>query len=124
AGGDRVARVPPLVSALLIPDMPVAVWWVGDLPHENAEYVDALLEPADRLIVDSCQFNDPADLEIVARVAAKTLTAPADLNWIRLEEWRVAMASMFDPPPMRTKLRDVRRIRIITDAMQEHYFRE
>jgi len=124
AGGDRVARVPPLVSALLIPDMPVAVWWVGDLPHENAAYVDALLEPADRLIVDSSAFDNPADLEIVARVAQKTMTAPADLNWIRLEEWRIATASLFDPPEMRTKLAHVRRIRILTDSMQQNYFGE
>jgi glucose-6-phosphate dehydrogenase assembly protein OpcA len=124
AGGDRVARVPPLVSALLIPDMPVAVWWLGDLPHENAEYVQALLEPADRLIVDSCAFDNPADLEILARVAQKTMTAPADLNWIRLEEWRIATASLFDPPEMRSKLAHVRRIRILTDSMQENYFGE
>ena len=26
AGGTRVTRVPPLVNALLIPDMPVALW--------------------------------------------------------------------------------------------------
>jgi glucose-6-phosphate dehydrogenase assembly protein OpcA len=124
AGGDRVARVPPLVSALLIPDMPVALWWIGDLPHENAAYVDALLEPADRLIVDSCAFDSPEDLALVARVAQKTATAPADLNWIRLEEWRIATASVFDPPEMRTKLRHVRRIRILTDAMQDNYFGE
>ena len=124
AGGDRVARVPPLVSALLIPDMPVAVWWLGDLPHENADYVHTLLEPADRLIVDSSAFDNPADLELVARVAQKTLTAPADLNWIRLEEWRIATASLFDPPEMRTKLAHVRRIRILTDSMQQNYFGE
>ncbi|HEX7190487.1 MAG TPA: glucose-6-phosphate dehydrogenase assembly protein OpcA [Thermoanaerobaculia bacterium] len=124
AGGDRVARVPPLVSALLIPDMPVAVWWLGDLPHENAEYVAALLEPADRLIVDSSQFDNPADLQLVARVAQKTITAPADLNWIRLEEWRIATASLFDPQVMRTKLAHVRGIRVITDSMQQNYFGE
>ena len=28
AGGDRVHRVPPLMNALLIPDMPVAFWWL------------------------------------------------------------------------------------------------
>ena len=124
AGGDRVARVPPLVSALLIPDMPVAVWWVGDLPHDNADYVNALLEPADRLIVDSSAFDNPADLELVARVAQKTITAPADLNWIRLEEWRIATASLFDPPEMRSKLAHVRRIRILTDTMQQNFFGE
>lgn len=124
AGGDRVQRVPPLVNALLIPDMPVALWWLGDLPHEQPDYVMQLLEPADRLIVDSCAFNDPGDLELVASVAEKTLTAPADLNWIRLEEWRSALASVFDPPPMRTRLHDVRNIRIVADVMQENYFGE
>src|SRR6185436_16220950 len=53
AGGERIHRVPPLVNALLIPDMPVAFWWIGDLPIEHEFYVEALLEPADRLIVDS-----------------------------------------------------------------------
>src|SRR5204863_197882 len=50
AGGDRIHRVPPLVNALLLPDMPVAVWWMGDLPNEHEEYVETLLEPADRLL--------------------------------------------------------------------------
>lgn len=124
AGGDRVLRVPPLVNALLIPDMPVALWWLGDLPHEEPDYVMHLLEPADRLIVDSCGFNDPADLALVASVAERTFTAPADLNWIRLEEWRAAMASLFDPPAMRTRLHDVREVRIISDVMQQNYFGE
>ena len=30
AGGEYIERVPPVVNALLIPDMPVAVWWIGD----------------------------------------------------------------------------------------------
>ena len=42
--------------------MPVAVWWLGDLPDEQAEYVETLLDPADRLIVDSTEFNSPTDL--------------------------------------------------------------
>jgi glucose-6-phosphate dehydrogenase assembly protein OpcA len=124
AGGDRVRRVPPLVNALLIPDMPVALWWLGDLPHEQPDYVMQLLEPADRLIVDSCAFDDPADLQLIASVAEQTVTAPADLNWIRLEEWRTALASVFDPPEMRKRLHDVRQIRIVADVMQQNYFGE
>lgn len=124
AKGERVGRVPPLVSALLIPDMPVAFWWVGDLPHENAEYVQTLLEPADRLIVDSVHFNDPGDLELVKRVADDSDTAPADLNWIRLEEWRTATASVFDPPDMRDKLKSLKRVHIIANVVDESYFGE
>ena len=73
AGGDRIHRVPPVVNALLIPDMPVAFWWVGDLPNEHEEYVELLLEPADRLIVDSVAFDSPADLALVLDVGVQGL---------------------------------------------------
>jgi glucose-6-phosphate dehydrogenase assembly protein OpcA len=76
ASGARVQHVPPLVSALLLPDMPVAVWWLGDLPAEH-DYVEMLLDPADRLIVDSSHFKDAADLELVSRIGEQTTTAPA-----------------------------------------------
>jgi glucose-6-phosphate dehydrogenase assembly protein OpcA len=113
ADGERVHHIAPLVSALLLPDMPVAVWWLGDLPGDQESYVAPLLDPADRLIVDSREFNDPEDLALVSRIAEETTTAPADLNWVRLEEWRAATASLFDPAPMRERLRDVREVRIV-----------
>lgn len=113
AGGDHIDRVPPLVNALLIPDMPVAVWWVGDLPNERDHYVESLLEPADRLIVDSSHFDSPADLAIMSRIAQQTTTAPADLNWVRLEEWRVAAAMLFDPPAARQRLQRIRGVTVV-----------
>ena len=119
AGGDRIHRVPPLVHALLIPDMPVAFWWLGDLPHEHEEYVHALLGPADRLIVDSSYFDSPADLALVTKVAEQTTTAPADLNWARLEEWRMAAASIFDPHAMRARLGTIQRVRIVATVSQD-----
>jgi len=123
AGGAYIHRVPPVVNALLIPDMPVAVWWIGDLPSEHESYVESLLEPADRLVVDSVHFDSPADLALVSRVAEQTTTAPADLNWVRLEEWRVAAASVFDPPQMRQRLRSIRSVRVVAVA-QSAFFGE
>ena len=122
AGGDRINRVPPIVNALLLPDMPVAVWWMGDLPNEHEDYVETLLGPADRLIVDSSCFDSPCDLELVSRVAAQTTTIPADLNWVRLEEWRAATASVFDPPHMRGRLSTIRRVRVVAGAKEEGFF--
>ena len=124
AGGDRTHRVPPLVNSLLIPDMPVAVWWIGDLPNEHEAYVGSLLAPADRLIVDSVHFDSPADLVLVSRVGERTTTTPADLNWIRLEEWRAATASIFDPPHMREKLPSLRRVRVVSGAGETNFFGE
>ncbi|HEX6642088.1 MAG TPA: glucose-6-phosphate dehydrogenase assembly protein OpcA, partial [Thermoanaerobaculia bacterium] len=111
AAGERVQHIPPLVSALLLPDMPVAVWWLGDLPDEH-EYIETLLDPADRLIVDSSHFNGAADLELVSRIGEQTTTAPADLTWARLDEWRAATAALFDPPAMREKLRAIRSVKV------------
>ena len=116
AAGDRIDRVPPLVNALLLPDMPVAVWWHGDLPNERSTYVDSLLEPADRLIVDSSWFDSYQDFEMVRRIAAKTTTTPADLNWVRLEEWRKATAALFDPPPVRKRLSRITSIRLLATS--------
>ena len=115
AGGKAVHRVSPLVSALLIPDMPVAFWWLGDLPSDES-YVEFLLAPADRLIVDSSHFGSVSDLVLLSRIARKTGTAPADLNWVRLEEWRAAAAAMFDPAPARARLKTIRRVRIVGTA--------
>ncbi|HYC60126.1 MAG TPA: glucose-6-phosphate dehydrogenase assembly protein OpcA [Thermoanaerobaculia bacterium] len=114
AAGERVHHIPPLVSALLLPDMPVAVWWLGDLPNEQHGYVETLLDPADRLIVDSSHFNGAADLELVSRIGEQTTTAPADLNWARVEEWRAATAALFDPPSMRERMRNIRKLRVIS----------
>lgn len=112
ASGDQVEHVSPLVNALLLPDMPVGVWWVGELPRDHHEYAETLLEPADRLIFDSAQFQGREDLELVARIAENTTTAPADLNWARLEEWRSASAALFDPAPMRERLQSIKSIRV------------
>ncbi len=114
AAGERVHHVPPLVASLLLPDMPVAVWWVGDLPDDQHEYAQTLLDPADRLIVDSSQFNSAADFALVARIAEKTITAPADLNWARIDEWRAATAALFDPQAMRAHLPGIRNVRVIS----------
>jgi glucose-6-phosphate dehydrogenase assembly protein OpcA len=123
AGGDYTERVSPVVNALLIPDMPVAVWWLGDLPAEEEAHVEEFLEPADRLIIDSVHFDSPADLALVSRFAAQTATAPADLNWVRLEEWRTATASIFDAAAMRERLRSIRRLRV-TAATSSNFFGE
>lgn len=114
ASGERVHHVPPLVSALLLPDMPVAVWWLGDLPSARHSYVETLLDPADRLIVDSSQFNSAEDFDLVCRIAEQTTTALADLTWARVDEWRAATATLFDPPPMRARLGEIRKVRVLS----------
>lgn len=113
AGGERIHHIAPIVRALLLPDMPVAMWWVGDLPNEREEYVESLLRPVDTLIIDSSYFDRAEDFALISRVASRTRTAPADLNWVRLEEWRLATAAVFDPPTARPRLRRIRKVEVV-----------
>ena len=48
---------------------------------------------------------------------------PADLNWVRLEEWRVVTAALFDPPDMRARLPRIRAMRIVSTAEGEVFGR-
>ena len=124
AGGHRVQHVPSLVNALLIPDMPVAAWWIGDLPSGQDDYVVSLFEPADLFLYDSVRFDSIDDLRLVEKLSFGTDTLPADLNWIRLEDWRVATATIFDPPSMRPRLRSIRSVRIVAAGSGTGYFGE
>jgi len=112
ASGSRVLNVPSLVRALLIPEMPVAAWWIGDLPIGRDDYVIDLLDVADRLVVDSHAFDSAEDLALVERIAATTSTAPADLTWVRLEDLRIATASLFDSDAMRSRLQMIKQVKI------------
>lgn len=124
AGGRSIDHIPPLVAALLIPELPVAAWWVGDLPHGREDYVRALLDPANRLILDSAHFDSVEDMRLFSGLCSSSNTLPADLNWERLEEWRIATASVFDPPFMRPRLKAFRSVRIVSSISSDELFGE
>jgi len=67
--GDFDERVASVVIPLLVPDLPVFLWWTGT-PPSDGRHVDDLVTLADRLIVDSADFAR-ADLTLpeVARLA-------------------------------------------------------
>ena len=86
-----------VVLALLVPELPVHLWLVGD-PDLHRRVPDEILEVADRLYVDSASgavvansfaaiqstASDDGDIQIV------------DLAWQRCESWRELAAQLFD----------------------------
>ena len=93
AKGQAVERLPASVASLLVPDLPVVLWWMGKPPFGD-EGMDRLLEISDRLIVDSREFGD---LLAVAQAAEKRpQVGMGDLNWFRIRQWREMMAEIFD----------------------------
>lgn len=118
ATGRALARVPALVLPLLVPDLPVYVWWPDDLPAApgpEADVLRRLAENADVLIVDSSAMQRPvAGLKAASGLAGRLSGGLRDLTWGRLTPWRDLIVQSFDPAPMRAALERLDRIKIRT----------
>ncbi len=98
-GEKHLARLDTIVDPLVVTDLPTVVW----SPHGHAEAVDALLQMAQVVLIDS--VNEPDAASALAR--ARELAAEAyvvDLAWLRTTPWRERVAATFDPPRWRQEL--------------------
>jgi glucose-6-phosphate dehydrogenase assembly protein OpcA len=113
--GDADERVASVVIPLLVPDLPVFLWWTGTPPHDTRRF-DDLIALADRLIVDSADFARPdqtlAVLAELARTHRGRKFGVTDLNWTRLTTWRELIAAFFDVDAWRPCLDNIVGIRV------------
>jgi len=114
--GRGIEQVRGAVLPLLLPDLPVFLWCTGDLSLIDdgegtgpSELDEALIRAADRVVVDSCRFGDPA-----ARFGqlVSLPTPVSDLSWERLRGWRELTAGVFDTPAHETTPGRLERIHI------------
>ena len=99
AAGAGVNDVPSAVSPLLLPDLPVYLWWRAVPRIQDKTLFRKLADISDRVIIDSALFNDPhGDFASMAAVLKDTprWTAISDLNWARLTAWRALLAGFYD----------------------------
>lgn len=102
AGSD--SRLASVVIPLLIPDLPVFLWWTGT-PSFGAAYFRDLLRLARRLVVDSADFARPeVALPRLFDLVCEGRFGVTDLNWTRLTPWRELLAQFFDVPDWRPSL--------------------
>ena len=89
--GSRRARAPAsIVMPLLISGLPVFSRWRGRPPFGEPA-LDELAELADRLIVDSREWDDPAaDYPRLAELFDEV--AVSDIAWHRALPWRIELA--------------------------------
>jgi len=94
--GESASALPNIVFSHLDTDLPLCLWWKGDLPEPLDEKLWAWV---DRLIYDSSGWSRPAhQFSIVRHLSASDMAGAVlcDLNWTRLHAWRYALASLFD----------------------------
>ncbi len=79
-----------MILPLLVPDLPVVLWY-----YRQFERHDALLHLAKKVIVDSKYVEDPQ----LAIESVRALRSPdrhvADLSWTRLTAWREGVSNAF-----------------------------
>ena len=111
--GDAREEGPPGISPLLVPDLPLFLWWT-ETPDVDRPYVRDLLALAQRLIVDSADFARPE--RTLPRLATACVVdrrcALTDLNWARLTTWRELLVQFFDVPAWRQLLEDIEGVRV------------
>ncbi len=98
SGIDGVDLIVSSVRGILVPDLPVFLWWRGRTPHGEALW-HGLRGMCDRIIVDSIRFGDGAaaldTLRRLVGMGGKRMSV-RDLNWQRTAPWRIAIATCFD----------------------------
>lgn len=81
-----------LVSALLLPDAPIVVWWPCQVPDSTAD--NLIAQMASRRITDVSAGSDPIDS--LNRLASNYSDGDTDLGWARTTLWRALLAAMLD----------------------------
>jgi glucose-6-phosphate dehydrogenase assembly protein OpcA len=87
--GERTVAPASLVLPLAISDLPVFLRWRGEPPF-GAPHWEQLVDVADRLVVDSSEWDELRYRElseVFDRVAV------SDIEWARTYDWRVKLSS-------------------------------
>ena len=91
--GQAAHHLDSVVEPFTLSDLPVAVWYVGDVPEPN----DPLLSVATAVIVDSRDAAGSGRMRSLLELARRRTVV--DLSWIRLRPWRELLADLFASPP-------------------------
>ena len=113
---EGTSAEPRLASSLIFShldsDLPLYLWWQGDLPPE---FDARLLGATERLIFDSASWTTPEpQFKIIRGLVGRPgcRAVPGDLNWARTTNLRLAIAQFFDAPAARLALDKVERLDI------------
>jgi glucose-6-phosphate dehydrogenase assembly protein OpcA len=102
-----LGAVPPL----LVPDIPVVLWWTSD---DCLDLLPRMGAFADRVIVDSrhCRAGGKVLRRLLDLLSPGGLRELVDLAWRGLDGWRHAVADVFDEESMRALLPELRVIEV------------
>lgn len=116
--GTASGRFRNTVFAHLHADLPVVLWWQGEL---SPIFSERLVQVIDRLVIDSADWTDPAtSFQSILQLSHQTNAALIlqDFAWTRCWQLRLCIAGLFDDPAAQRMLQSIDRIEI--DYAPEH----
>lgn len=90
--GRTVEHPGSVLRPLLVPDLPVVVWWPNEAPEDLL--TDRIGKLADRRITDALGAEDPTQA-IIDRAYYHS-AGDSDLAWTRTTRWRALLAAALD----------------------------
>jgi len=114
AEGPPATHLESLAGPLLLPDLPVFLWYPGEFSPRSPEFA-AMAELADRVIVDSAASDDHETClrEIAALTEDLATPAIGDLQWVGLSPWRSLLADTFGAPERVGELEKIERVEVL-----------
>lgn len=111
--GPPASHLESLAGPLLIPDLPVFVWYPNGYIPPTPD-CSGMATLADRLILDSGATGDcEASLLRVASLLKYRVLVAGDLQWTALSSWRSLVADLFAPPERSVELAKMRRVGVL-----------
>jgi glucose-6-phosphate dehydrogenase assembly protein OpcA len=116
AEGPPAAHLESLAGPLLIPDLPVFLWYPGPFSLHSPEFA-AMAELADRVILDSAggptEDHETCLRQIASLVEDPEMPAIGDLQWVGLSPWRSLLADTFGAPERAGELERIERVEVL-----------
>ncbi len=110
--GRATGRLRNTVFAHLNSDLPMVVWWQGELSPIFSERFHGLI---DRFVFDSAEWRDPRESfgRIEEAMEHSRQMIIHDLAWSRSHQMRVSLAALFDDPVAQAALPAIDRVEIV-----------
>jgi len=115
AGSPAAPRLASTARAVLLGDLPTALWWAtAEAPPLAGDLFVELAELTDQVVYDSFAWTDPLRQLIVMAnwVGGKGSRVTADLAWRRPKLWRRLIAQSLDPSIAPGALEAIREVHI------------
>lgn len=114
ASGPPAEHLESFAGPLLVPDLPVFLWYPGAFSSSSPEFT-GVAPLADRIILDSAASGDPdfSLKDLAGLLDKRGMPAIGDLQWVALSPWRSLVAEMFSAEERSKELSKISKVEIL-----------